>query len=326
MKRPILTLAAILGFIGLSLSACEQASLTATTSEGPFTMMVATDGGFVLSQDSAQTFQWFTTAQGLSNDSVFGAAKGSDGRFYIGTSNGLSILSADLTTFEIKRTSDGLASALVFAVAAVPGKILLCQSNGLSIYTIATDSFENKDSSDGLGADRCGSIAVNGQNVAIGTASGLTFSANGGDTLINRTTTEGLPSNEIMDVVYTNGLFMTSTDDGIAYTTNNGASFSTYDGFGLGRYFGLTQFADKIFAGGTSGVRISDDGGASYINRNNTNGLPENYVTALNNENGVLYVGTVGGGMAISTDEGESYTASTDIPTGYEARMIKIVR
>jgi hypothetical protein len=183
--------------------------------------------------------------------------------------------------------------------------LVICLTVLVSAPANAAESglqYVNRTTTNGLGSNNVKAVYVVGNNVYAATApdgypgigGGLSISIDGGATFINKTTANGLGSNDVR------GVFVVGTT---VYAATAPVGFG------------------PSATGG--GLSISTDNGATWINKNMTNGLGSNEVTSVFVSGGKIYVGTrntdfvtPNGGLSISADGGSTFiTKKTGITT-----------
>jgi hypothetical protein len=280
-----------------------QKVIVGTTCKGVTTVgshvAVATGNGLRFSNDSGTTFTTYTTADGLTSDSVSCVSSYHPyGEKYAGTNNGINGIIYDYnneSSYIYSFPSNfGLGSNNIQSIYADGYAILASTKNGLGIsFGSGANYFENKTIWDGLGSNSVnGAFYVNNSNynnnvVYAATDGGLSFANRDGDAyFVNKTTSDGLGSNKVNGVIVSNGTIYAATDGGLS---------------------------------------ISTDGGTSFTNKTTVQGLASNIVNSVFVDGNTVYVAT-NGGLSISSDGGLTFTTLiTNIPIyGVHASTSKV--
>jgi len=174
---------------------------------------------------------------------------------------------------------------------------------GLFKYTGTKLTIYNTEN--GLSNDIINVVSGDGKNgVWVGTNDGLSHFD--GQKFTNYTVQDGLPSNIIFDVLTDpNGKVWVATANGVSVYINN--KFINYSsgvaGFNSNIVYCIEQLGKDEFAFGTyDGLSILKDN--RFTNYSSVNGLPNDRVESLlKDDNGNLWIGTYGGGIAKKTGD-----------------------
>ena len=162
-----------------------------------------------------------------------------------------------------------------------------------------------------------------------GLLSGPANAASSGLQYINRTTANGLGSNNVKAVYVVGSNVYAATDAGLSISTDGGATFTnktTANGLGSNNVSGVFVVGSTIYAATTDttygygsptlgGLSISTDGGATFTNKNMTNGLGSPDANAVFVDGGTIYVGTSNTAQVIATAPVTQRAVASNIAT-----------
>lgn len=156
-------------------------------------------------------------------------------------------------------------------------------------------------------------IAINGSYIFAGTKSGVFLSSDNGASW--KIMNNGLPSIPNIQTLSIQGIniYAGTYGYGLFMSTNNGANWSLI-GIPVSIVYSLTNKDDSVFAGTTGWAEGA--GGEFLCNNNGVSwklfGLYNNSIEcfAINGKN--MFAGTEAGGVFLSTDNGESWTAKNN--------------
>ena len=251
----------------------------------------ASKGGVQISTDGGATWTTSSPGGGIPISGVFvgdgiiyatsaGGATGPGG-LYVSDDGGSS-----WTTFDMK---SGLGSNTANGVYVADGKIFVATAGGLSISDDDGATWTTSTTADGLGSDGVNGVFHFAGSTYAATSAGvgvaLALNGTNGTIVTNVTAANGLGSNIVNDVFVRGDSIYVATQP-------------------VGPLTG--PFCDDW----QGGVSISHDGGSTWSNSGVADGLPSDYVNAICEDGGVIYVATQDG-VGISTDGGATWTAST---------------
>ena len=292
----------------------------------------------------------YTTANGLGNNKVRDVyAVGNT--IYVATAGGLSISTDGGATWTNKTVADGLGENNVAGVYAVGSTIYAATDRlfalppfgpgavgpgGLSISTDGGATWTNKThtnlnfpvpTSDVL------SVYADGSTVYVTTRqNGIGISTDGGATWTSRTPASGLSSSEGYGVYAIGSTVYAATYSGVNISTNGGNNWIWKDNtHGLGQ--GSSVIVRDVYAVGSTvyaavgantpagnivpgALSISTDGGTTWTNKTQANGLGADDMRGVYASGSMVYVATTNvitgtGGLSISTDGGATWANYT---------------
>jgi hypothetical protein len=263
-------------------------------------------GGTFVQRDVGSTYAWVPSV----------VASGY--RVWAASDAGVAVSADKGWTFALKTTADGLGSNSVRALLLDGTTLYAATANGVSISTDLGASFSNHTS--GLPSPSVNAIAVSGSTVYAATDAGLAISSDGGQTFPTvRNTGNGLGSNYLGEIVFDGIRLYAGTGEPWISGASNSFSVSTDD---TGATFTphavspphSTLRTESIHVEGTT-VRVgaypayylSTDGGSTFTAKDlrgsvqRITGLGSTLYAAISDGSGY-------GGLAISTDHGQSFT------------------
>jgi hypothetical protein len=187
------------------------------------------------------TWQTFTTAQSLGDDSPCSVACDYTGRVWVGTdSHGVSIYNG--SSFKTYDRFHGPAGSHIFGIATSPvdGDVWLATEAGLTRYSLHDDTWTTYDRSTGLPADQASAIAFDSEGtiyvgfpaIGISTASPTDHFATwttttGPDEMPIVPAGDGLPSRIVTSIAVAPGdIVYAGTSRGLARSTDHGKTWS----------------------------------------------------------------------------------------------------
>jgi ligand-binding sensor domain-containing protein/serine phosphatase RsbU (regulator of sigma subunit) len=186
------------------------------------------------------------------------------------------------------------------------GVIWVATNNGVSAFDGI--SFVNYTQSSGLSEDLCVSVLVDDQGrIWVGhQAGGVSLIDN--DSIYRFRETEGLVNNEVHDIIQSeNGNIWVATFGGISiYDGETWSRITTENGLSFNNIQVLEQFSDGAIWAGSYGAGINVIDGSKVEHLHMGNGLVNNYVTSLREQDGHMLVGTLGG---LANWDGKRFTS-----------------
>ncbi|MBU0934428.1 MAG: hypothetical protein KKC64_02315, partial [Spirochaetes bacterium] len=158
----------------------------------------------------------FSTAQGLAGNRVRTIMEASDGSLYVGTTTGLSIVSADRKTVRSLGAADGMAFQYVMCLHQDRSGRIWIGSDGSGVQVLENGSLgEVLNQQSGLAGDVVFRFLEHEGDIFITTAGGITRVSGSG--LFNYTSANGLPVDAIFEIVPDRqGRFWLTSSSGIA--------------------------------------------------------------------------------------------------------------
>jgi len=215
---------------------------------------------------------------------------------------------------------DGIIYATSAGTPKAPGGLYVSDDGGSSWTTF--------DMKSGLGSNTANGVYVADGKIFVATAGGLSISDDDGATWATSTTADGLGSDGVNGVFHLAGSTYAATSAGVGVAlASNGTivtNVTTANGLGSNIVNDVFVRGDSIYVAAQpvgpntgpfcdewqGGVSISHDGGSTWSNSGVADGVPSDYVNAICEDGGVIYVATLEG-VGISTDGGATWTAST---------------
>ncbi|MDD2550415.1 MAG: FISUMP domain-containing protein, partial [Bacteroidales bacterium] len=253
------------------------------------------------------TFTTFATtntgSNAIPNNKVLALLKGSDGKLWIGTNEGLAVLLSDGETWENYTESDGIVSNTINAlIETIDGNIWIGTSNGISKYDgtsfTSYESLPNK----------------NVQSFAMETDGTLWAGTIGGVAYLDGNywqTLYGLPSSSGYDVLAaSDGTIWIAGANGLSvYDGTNIVTYTTENGLPSNYTKALAEDSNGNIWIGTGWSGLVKYDGTNFTAYSETEGLVGDGVKDVKvDENGVIWVATLGG---VSKYNGTSFTNYT---------------
>lgn len=316
-------------------------------------------GGLAISHDGGISFIIKTTADGLVSNYVQSVYLDKDDNIYVGTKDGLSISKDKGNTFINKTRSDGLGTKCVQNVYVDKiGNIYAMTSDnegfasglpGLSISKDGGKTFVHRTTTNGLGSNNVAEVAVDSKGIIYAATrsksydketGGLSISSDGGNSFCNQIWGS---DNDFLGVVvdskdnvyatfrgsYSNTGLISSNDGGKNFTPLCSWKSSGYIRSERPLYLDMDDYLYLNIYN-----FISDKIPASYlISRDSGNHFEQKFSFSTNIKNinkvfvdnaGVIYAATESDGLAISHDNGRSFTYKTFTDSSYENQVYDV--
>lgn len=253
----------------------------AVASNGTLYFYVENGSGFssiAISNDKGKTFTIRNIGEIVGGSPTASGIYVDGNTLYVATT-GIAVSSDGGNTFTVlTKTGNGLSEFFIDAVYA----------QGATIYAITGSGILDKSTNGGItfvyqSIFSLGSaaVAVSGTNVYLAGSSGLDVSNNTWASFTRKTSANGLPENYVNDVAVNSlgYVYAATLNTGVGVSTNNGASFTALGTLPANTGSNVSTCGGKLFVGGYSGLYISLDNAATFVNRNSvTNGLASNIV------------------------------------------------
>jgi len=270
-----------------------------------------TQGGGVSRYDG-KSFTSFTTAQGLSNNSVLSILEDNAGNLWFGTHGG-GVSRYDGKSFTSFTTEQGLSNNSVFSIVEDRKGNIWFGTHGGGVCRYDGKSFTTYKTEQGLSNNNVFSILEDKKgNLWFGTDGGGVCRYDG-KSFTTYTTEEGLGDNSVASIIEDKKGNIWFGTDGGGVSSYNGKSFTTYTTEqGLSNNTVLSILEDKTgnIWFGTDGGGVSRYDGKSFISYTTEQGLSNNNVfSIIEDKTGNLWFGTHGGG--VSRYDGKSFISYT---------------
>ncbi|MDH5720171.1 MAG: hypothetical protein OEZ13_06040 [Spirochaetia bacterium] len=232
-----------------------------------------------------------------------------NGTIYVGTSSGFAWSSNGGSSWTTRTTAEGLIYNEVYSSYVSGSNIYVGTGYGTSVSTNSGASFTiNANTGNGLGGSTVYAIWGNGSTVYAGTTGGFSISTNNGASYTNKTTANGLPANNIYDMIVNGSTIYVATSGGVGVSYNGGSTFSTlYTSRTTHRIY---KTGSNIYAANYDSYAYSHDNGSSWTTVYSADGLNRNIQNMYISGN-TVYAATDPGGLAISTDGGNTFINKT---------------
>lgn len=257
---------------------------------------------------TGETILQYAAEDNAGNDEVIRSSRyavSDNGYLYVAGENGLSRGNGPVPNSFITMRG-GIGSGRVFRdvinnrlYSVTSGNLYVSDDDGMSWQEQCCDSFSVYD------------VYAVGSQIWLGTSNGLLISRDGLRTYMLRTVTDGLADNAVTQVyVIDNQVYVRTSTNSIGVSDDYGTTFSNYI-FGDYGAYALFIDGDNIYVGGSDGLHISTDGGATFAPPKTTiDGLGSNTVVDIHAGNGNIYLATTAG-VSVSTDGGNSFNNYT---------------
>jgi len=263
------------------------------------------------SKYNGKSFVNFTTARGLANNVVRSITEDKSGNLWFGT-NGGGISKYDGNSFTNFTTAQGLANNLCYCITEDKAANIWFGTLGGGLSKYDGKSFTNYTKTQGLAANNIISLLEdNHGNLWIGTNGGGVSRFNG-KSFVNFTTAQGLADNTVQCIAedksgnlwfgtnagiskYDGKSFVNyTTEQGLANNIINCISIDESENLWIGTEEGLSLLRSNILNGSNSDAERKEiSGGQLFENFTTNDGLPDNYVTQVVQQNpNKFYVGT----------------------------------
>ncbi len=258
-----------------------------------------------------KSFTSFTTAQGLTNNSVNWITEDKSGNLWFGTYGG-GVSKYDGKSFINFTTAQGLANNVVWGIAEDKTGNLWFGTDGGGVSRYDGKSFTTFNTAQGLANNIVWSIAVDKiGNLWFGTDGGG-VSRYDGKSFASFTTSQGLANNIVYTIIEdkTGNLWFGTLGGGVSkYDGKSFTSFTTSQGLANNSVYSITEDKSKNLWFGT-GSGVSKYDGKSFTNFTIAQGLANNNVNCITEDKfGNLWLGTYGGG--VSKYDGKSFANFT---------------
>ncbi len=236
-----------------------------------------------------------------------------NGRLWVGTEDGLWV-GTESGWREIR--AEGPASNDITSMAVLDDKLWVGTfDRGLSSFDGRT--WTHYSEIDGLASDMINHITSDGKELWIGHMKGA--SRFDGRNFYHFDENDGLGSDHVMAVAVWNNRIAFATSHGVSVLDEQGriTSYGTDDGLAGKNVYTLAVSGPYLWAGTLTGLsRFDGLTWTSYTFQNRD--LPDNWVTALADVQGELWVGTYDKGLAVlAGDTRRFYLEGRDIPHGW---------
>ncbi|HOV91617.1 MAG TPA: T9SS type A sorting domain-containing protein [Candidatus Kapabacteria bacterium] len=156
-------------------------------------------------------------------------------------------------------------------------------------------------------------LAIKDSIIFAGSAySGIYVSTDNGNTWAAKNNGLTVRQKQILSILIKDSDIYLGTSTGVAHSNDNGDNWTSKKiGIGLHCVNSLANIEDNIFAGTDIGVYLSTDQGENWVEKNIGIGSYP-YIYSLFTIGSTIYATTDRGGIHFSTDEGRSWTYSTE--------------
>ncbi|HEU4383960.1 MAG TPA: chitobiase/beta-hexosaminidase C-terminal domain-containing protein [Anaeromyxobacteraceae bacterium] len=228
-------------------------------------------GGLAISTDRGQSFTIRDRSSGIPSDNVDDVAAAFAGGLtyvYAATFSGLGISSDGGATFTPTTVNPG-AGNNVDCVWASGATVWACAGSTLNLSTNSGGTFAQRLAS----VNSPNAVAVFGPNVHLSSTIGLWVSGNGGTDWTQKRVADGLANDYLYDVaVDGTGRVLVATNGGLSRSIDSGASFTAAASPQIYAY-GVHAQGSVWYAAGSSGLSMSQDGGATWVPRGPAQGV-----------------------------------------------------
>lgn len=280
-----------------SLAANDVRDVAYTTQSGTTQVFAATSAGLSISNNGGISFYTKKVIDGLPSidlKSVYAVGVGTEAKIFVASDKGLSVsndggvsfttpLTAATSITDVYVVGSG-SSAWVFVTDYVKG-LYISKDAGVT-FTQRNVAVNNLASNQALRVYVTGTGASS--KVYVGTTNGLSVSTDGGDSFVSKLTTAIDDSNDV-NAIYTlesagvATIFLGACN--LATTTANDPLCKFYKSTDSGTSYSLLSVTNGIASNATSSVYVTGSGASSNV-----------------------FVGTLGYGLAVSTDNGKTFT------------------
>ena len=275
--------------------------------EGGFCHIIATNGNnifanvsdnFLLSTDNG--FNWNLINNGLPDTIRVNTIAFNGDSIFIGIDKSGIFLSTDNGSNWIE-INNGLTNLNIRKIIVSNGKIFAGAENG-DVFTLS-DNGANW-SIIGQAGLALSTMIVKDNYIFIGTRYGV-YKMDVSDSNWSETN-NGLTNLNISSMIKKDNVIYIGTWGGIFKSTDNGANWTAFNN-GMGFYYGyernLYVLGNNIYAGTDEGIFVTGDNAANW----NKIGLTDYIVLSIAANGNNLFAGTYGGGIFLSTDNGENW-------------------
>ncbi len=279
-------------------------------------IFAGTSGGLLVSIDGGASFA--TRDLGAAGAGFVRSIVASGEQVFVANDHGVAVSADKGQTFVMRTTTDGLGSNSVRRLVLSGSTLYAATGAGLSISTDGGTTFVNYTA--GLASTSVNDLAVSGSTVYAATDSGLCISSDGGHTFTTtRTTANGLANNAVQVVVFdgtklyvaTGSPFSSGSTDSFAVSTDTtGASFTARAVSPSHADVSVQSIhveGTTVRAGAYPAYYLSTDGGVTFVPKD-LRGSIRKITGAGANVYAAIQEGAGFGGIAISTDSGQSFT------------------
>jgi len=279
-------------------------------------ILAGTSGGLLVSTDGGASFS--TRNLGAPGTGFVTSVLAAGEQVYAATDHGVAVSSDKGQTFVMRTTTDGLGSISVRRLALSGSTLYAATSTGLSISTDGGTTFVNY--ATGLASASMNDLAVSGTTVYAATDLGLSISSDGGHTFnATRTTANGLANNYVSAVVFdgtrlyvaTGAPFVSGSTNSFAVSTDaTGASFTARAVSPSHPDLTVESVhveGATVRVGAHPAYYLSADGGVTFAPKDLRGSIKKITGTGAN-VYAAIQEGSGFGGVAISTDSGQSFT------------------
>ena len=246
----------------------------AVAADGTLYFHVSNSSGFssiAISTDKGKTYNIRNIGDVLGDSSYIDGIYVDNNTLYVATT-GIAVSSDGGNNFTVlTKTGNSLSEFSINAVYA----------QGSTIYAITSSGFVDKSTDSGANFSNLHSsmgnsaIAVDGSNVYIAGSSGLDVSNDDWVSFSRKYSADGLPNNYVTDVAVDalGYVYAPTLNNGVGISTNNGANFTTITTLPVNTGNRVSACGGSLLVGSYSGLYISLDNAATFINRTTADGL-----------------------------------------------------
>jgi len=281
-------------------------------------IFAGTQGGLLVSIDGGTTFATRDLGAPLAGlvNSIFAVGE----KVYVSTDHGVAVSADKGQTFAMRTTADGLGSNAVRRLVLAGSTLYAATSAGLSISTDGGTTFGNFTTGLASASVNALAVAVSGTTVYAATDSGLSISSDGGHTFtVTRTTANGLGDNYVGALVFdgtklyvgTGAPFISGATNSFAISTDStGVSFTPHavsPSHASLRTESIFVEGTTVRVGAAPAYYLSTDGGLTFVPKDLRGSLMK-ITGSGSNLYAAIQEGSGFGGVAVSTDNGQSFT------------------
>ena len=277
-------------------------------------IFAGTSAGLLVSIDGGATF----ATRNLGGAGFVSSVIASGEQVYAATDQGIAVSSDRGQTFAMRTTANGLGSNSVRHLVLAASTLYAATAAGVSTSTDGGTTFVNRTT--GLASASVNAIVVSGAMVYAATDLGLSISSNGGQTFTTtRTTANGLGDNYVGQVVFDGARLYVATGSPVSSGATNsfavssdstGASFTPHavsPSHTTLRTESIHVEGTTVRVGAYPAYYLSTDGGLTFVPKD-LRGTAKKITGSGANLYALVEDGSGFGGVAVSTDSGQSFT------------------